>query len=405
MIILDNTTEILELTTTAAVSTDVYVSYADITSSAFTGGAQDTNISTATTTTILSAPAASTQRQVKYVAIRNRSTTSSQTVTVKHDTSGTERYLTADVVLSAGETLTYTQDLGWVVKNKNGIDKVIDTTTVGFTGIPFEIYKIGTASEAIGNWYCYSKDSGFPGAYSLGAPGINGWWVDASATTNAANPAGAAQVGVAQLPNPASGSYYMLPPIVTTSTGHLVEVIDVVWYNTGTVVTTTTNQAIAQPGASKPSRDNQGSTNGDGWNAAILVTTATTNAGAITNTTLTYTDSDGNVGNTATIASFPATAVIGTFVPFQLQAGDRGIRSIEGITLGTSYVAGAISIVMYRKLFTLPNTIVNMGAIGQAYTTDPTGIRIYNGTAPWFIYRSSATTATTMAGSYRIIER
>jgi len=197
----------------------------------------------------------------------------------------------------------------------------------------------------------------------------------------------------------------MLPPIVTTSTGHLVEVIDVIWYNTGTVVTTTTNQAITVPGTSKPSRDNQGGTDGVGWNAAILVTTATTNAGAVTNTTLTYTDSDGNVGNTATIASFPATAVIGTFVPFQLQAGDGGIRSIEGITLGTSYVAGAISVILYRKLFTLPNTIVNMGAIGQTYTTDPTGIRIYNGTAPWFIYRSSATTATTMAGSYRIIER
>lgn len=405
MIILDNTTEILELTTTAAVSTDVYVSYADITSSAFTGGAQDTNISTATTTTILSAPAASTQRQVKYAAIRNRSSTSSQTVTVKHDTSGTERYLTADVILSAGETLTYTQDLGWVVKNKNGIDKTIDTTTVGFTGIPFEVYKTGTAAEAIGTWYNWQKDSGFPGAYVLGAPGVNGWWVDASQTTNAANPAGAAQVGVGQLPNPASGSYYMIPPIITTSTGHLVEVWDIVWYNTGLTVTTTTAQAIAQPGASKPSRDNQGSTNGDGWNAAVVVTTATTNAGAITNMTMSYTDSDGNAGNTATIASFPATAVIGTIVPFQLAAGDRGVRSIESVTLGTSLVTGAVSVVMYRKLFSLPNTIVNMGAIGQAYTTDPTGIRIYNGTAPWFVYRASATTATTMAGSYRIIER
>jgi len=405
MIILDNTTEILEMTTTAAVSTDYYVSYADITTSAFTAGASDGNINTATTTTILAAPGASTQRQVKYVAIRNRSTTSSQTVTIKHDTSGTERYITADVVLSAGETLTYTQDLGWVVKNKNGIDKVIDTTTVGFTGIPYQIYKIGTASEAIGNWYSWQKDSGFPGAYVLGAPGVNGWWVDASQTTNAANPAGAAQVGVQHLPNPASGSYYMLPPVIATSTGHLVEVIDLVWYNTGVVVTTTTAQAIAMPGTSKPSRDSYGSTDGEGWNAAILVTTATTNAGVVANTTLNYTNSDGTASRTGTITAFPATAVIGTLVPFQLAAGDRGIRSIEGITLGTSYGGGAISVILYRKLFSIPNTIANMGAIGQAYTTDPTGIRIYNGTASWFIYRSSATTATTMAGSYRIIER
>ncbi len=405
MIILSATTETLEILTSAAVSTDYYISWADITSSSFTAGQSNGNISTATTTTVVTAPGASTQRQIKFVSIRNRTSTSSQTVTVKHDLSGTERYITADVVLAGGEIFEYNDGQGWIVKDKNGRVKSNNTENIGFTGIPFEMYKIGTASEAIGNWYGFAKDSGFPGAWSPGAPGLNGWWVDASQASNAANPAGASQAGCAQLSNPASGSYFMLPPTVTVSTGQLVEVYDLIWYNTGAVVTTTTAQTITVPGTSKPARDLYGTTNGDGWNLGIYVTTATTNAGAITNMTASYTNSDGTAGRTATIASFPATAVIGTFVPFQLAAGDRGVRSVESITLGTSLVTGAVSLVIYRKLYSIANPVVNVGGIGSAYTTENTGVRIYNGTAPWWVYRSSATTATTLAGTYRIVER
>lgn len=403
--ILANTTETLEILTSAAVSVDYFVNYVDHTTSAATPGQSNGNISTATTTTIVSAPAASTQRQILYMSIRNRSTTASNTITIKHDTSGTERYIGSDIVLAPGETLEYTKEEGFVVKDKNGRQKIQNTDVVGFTGLPFEIYKIGTAAEAIGNWYGFAKDSGFPGAWVPGSPGVNGWWVDASQASNAANPAGATQAGCNQLSNPASGSYYLLPPGVAVSTANFVEMLDLIWYNTGLVVTTTTAQAIAQPGTSKPARDLYGTTNGEGWGAGIYVTTATTNAGAITNMTLNYTNSDGTAGRTGTIASFPATAVIGTFVPFQLAAGDRGIRSIEGITLGTSLVTGAVSLVMYRKLYSIPNVVANVGGTGLPLTTDPTGIRIYNGTAPWWVYRASATTATTLAGHFRIIER
>ena len=405
MILLTNTTHILELLTTAAVSLDYYVSYADNTSSAFTPGVSSGNINTATTTTILSAPAASTQRQVKFLTLRNRSSTSSQGVTLKYDVSGTEQYITADITLAAGEVLEYNDGTGFIIRARNGNPRTVDTTTIGYTGIPFSFYKIGTASEAVGVRYGYAKDSGLPGAWSLGAPGVNGWWVDASQASNAANPAGATQAGSPQLQNPSSGSYYLNSIGLTTSVAHLVEVSDLIWYNTGIVVTTTTAQAIAMPGTSKPARDNYGTTNGEGWIAGIYVTTATTNAGAITNTTISYTNSDGTAGRTGTIASFPATAVAGTLVLFQLAAGDRGIRSIESITLGTSYAAGAISVVLLRPLVTIPNPVANVGGIMNKLTSDPTGIKLYNGTAIWLSYISSATTATTLAGNMSIVER
>lgn len=405
MIILTGTTDTLELTTTAATSTDYYVSYADITTTAFTPGQSNGNVASATTTAIVAAPGASTQRQIKYLLVRNRSTTASQGVTIKVDISATERSVTPDLTLAAGEVLEYTPDLGFRVKDKNGREKVQNVDTVGYTGIPFEIYKIGTAAEAIGNWYGYAKDSGFPGAWAPGAPGINGWWTDASQASNAANPAGATQTGSPQLQNPASGAYYLSSPVVAVSVGHLIALNDLLWYNTGIAVTTTTAQAIAMPGASVPSRDTYGTTNGEGWNAAIYVTTATTNVGAVTNTTLNYTNSDGTAARTGTISSFPATAVAGTWVPFQLQAGDRGIRTIEGITLGTSYGGGAISLCLYRNLYSIANPVVNVGGINRGVVSDPTGVRIYNGTAFWWTYRASATTATTMAGNFSVVER
>ncbi len=405
MILLTNTTEILELLTSAATSTDYYVAYADITTTAFTPGQSNGNIASATTTTILSAPAASTQRQVKFLSIRNRSTTASQTITIKHDTSGTERYITADVTLGAGETLEYNDGSGFIVRNKTGQPKREDTTVVGSSGIVLDYYKIGTASEAVGVRYSHQKDTGFPGAWVPGAPGINGWWVDASQATNAANPAGAAQAGCHRLENPASGNWYLNDLGITTSTAHLVDIYDLIWYNTGIAVTTTTAQAIAMPGASKPARDLYGTTNGDMWIPAIYVTTATTNAGAVTNTTLSYTDSDGNAGNTATISSFPATAVAGTLVPFQLAAGDRGVRDIASITLGTSYGGGAISLVLLRKLASVPNPVANVGGIMNKLTSDPTGVKLYNGTAIFLSYVSSATTATNLAGSLQLVNR
>lgn len=402
--ILATTSSKITLATSSTADTYVSASWADLTTTSLTGGNDNTLIVSATTTDIVPVPGSSTQRQVKHIKIFNGHASTSNTVVVNH-TDGTISAPVYRRTLAPYESIEY-DGAKWTAFNAYGIPYLSEQPALnGYTGFPFEFHKIGTASEAIGNWYCFAKDSGFPGAYSLGAPGLNGWWVDASQTTNAANPAGAAQVGVHRLANPSSGSYYINDIGVGSSVAHLLNLIDIIWYNTGAVVTTTTAQAITVPGTSKPSRDTYGSTNGDGWQIGILVTTATTNAGAITNMTCSYTDSDGNAGNTATIASFPATAVIGTFVPFQLAAGDRGVRSVESLTLGTSLVTGAVSLVIYRTIASVVNPVANVGGIMNKSPMDPTGVKIYNGSALTWIYRSSATTATTMNGTINIVER
>lgn len=221
----------------------------------------------------------------------------------------------------------------------------------GYTGRAIPFLKVGTAAEAAGVAYCTSKDSGFPGAWSPGSPGLAGRTTDGTAS---------ADNGCIPWQNPASGSIYLTQFSMSSSVAHLHFLMDVLWVNTGIVVTTTTAQTISS--VAFPSRDVNGSTNGEGVMVGILVTTATTNASAITNTTMSYTNSDGTSGRTATIASFPATAVAGTIVWFQLQAGDKGVRSIQSITLGTSYGGGAISLIAARWIASVPTQVANLGA-------------------------------------------
>lgn len=113
MILLTNTNESLELVTSLAGSVDYTASWADITSTSFAPAAGQGNIATAATTTIVAAPAASTQRQVKLITLRNRDI--SQTVYLQKNVGGVLVRMTPDVVLVAGEVLQYLDGQGFSV--------------------------------------------------------------------------------------------------------------------------------------------------------------------------------------------------------------------------------------------------------------------------------------------------
>ena len=388
---LASTSESLEFATSSASSTDYVVSYIDHTTSGGTAGANHGNVASATTTTLAAAPGASTQRQVKEFWIRNAGTTA-QTITVKKDISSTERTMFV-ATLQGGEQLCYSETAGFYVTDAVGRIKQVTPEVSGTAGKPFALRKVGTASEAAAEWYCYAKDTGFPGAWAVGTPGLAGRATDGTA---------AADAGCVPITNPSSGYNYLTGGVLVSSVAHHFEFWDVLWVNSGIVVTTTTAQTINS--VAFPARDNNGSSNGAGLIAGILVTTATTNAGAITNTTMSYTDQDGNAGATATMASFNASAVIGHVELFQLAAGDSGIRSIQTVTLGTSYAGGAVSLFVARPICSVPAVTANLP--WQVAGVDPkTGVRLYNGTCLLPFARTSATTATTWEGTLQVTER
>ncbi len=118
MIRLPNTgTYSLELITAQNGAQSV-VSYSDATSSAYTGGTQVASITSATTTTICSTPAASTVRDVDQINIKN-TYAGSHTVTVQVDANGTNYPLIVAALLT-DESLNYTHGSGWCCLDANG---------------------------------------------------------------------------------------------------------------------------------------------------------------------------------------------------------------------------------------------------------------------------------------------
>lgn len=340
---LKNTTETLELETFVSGNIHYQVGYVDITSTGISDPQDVVGIiTTLSTTTILSAPPATTTRRIDYINVFNNGV--SNTFKLKKDISGVENILTR-CALHLNETFRVVKDKVEVL-DSSGRLKAQSSGDSEISGDSRVIFKVGTAPEASGQYYCFAKDTGAPGAWLPGTPGINGRNTDGTT---------AGDLGCISAGTPASGVNYIRDIVPTGTQAGTFILADVLWVNTGLVVTTTTAQAITQP--TLPLRDNFGTSDGFGVGVGILVTTATTNAGAITNMTLSYTNSQGVAGRTATISSFPATAVIGTFVPFQFQSGDVGVRSIQSITLGTTLTAGAISLIAFNFLGTIPSGI------------------------------------------------
>lgn len=259
----------------------------------------------------------------------------------------------------------------------NNLDNII----AGFQP-PITYFKVGITMEAAGVHYSPFYRAGMPGAAVAPTPGLGG----AHLTSYS---------GQIPFTNPSTANETKLAKFILSSSqaGSWV-LCDRLWHNSSIVSTTTTAQTV-NSGTWEP-RDRNGGTDGDGIMVGIEVSTPTTNGSAVTNTTMSYDESVSGSTHTATITSFPASATLGTFVPFELAAGDRGVREVNSITLGTSYGTGVVHLVAYRVL---ARGYINIGQSGydvNIFTSG--GIRLYDNTVPFLLWLPSATTATTLHG-------
>src|SRR3990167_4201088 len=121
MLLLDATTKSVEVVLAGTVTTNQLpftADYADITTTTFAPGHNDGTTNNVTAVTMVAAPGASTQRQVKFLSIYNADTASA-TVTVRYNNNGTTRIL-GKVALAAGDTLQYTDGNGFTVITDTG---------------------------------------------------------------------------------------------------------------------------------------------------------------------------------------------------------------------------------------------------------------------------------------------
>jgi len=234
---------------------------------------------------------------------------------------------------------------------------------------PVPITKAAFTSTGAGHLHSSLYLAGMPGAAAAPSEGING-----AAKTSLS--------GQISFPVAVGGQNVYLAGLEAASSniGGLL-LCDLLWQNSGLVVTTTGAQAITFPGL--PARDLNGTTSGAGCLAALEVVTATGNAAPVTNCTLSYTDSVGNTGNTASLASLPNANTAGWTGLFDLAAGDLGVQAIASITLGTSLVSGSISLKVIR-----PIAFLEMPTDNRTIMKDVVQLgmpRMYDNSVPYFL--------------------
>jgi hypothetical protein len=338
--------DVLELLTTVdgAANLVFVVGAQTDTGTAVTGYVNDGASNGTTPVTMMAAPPAGQFRRLLYASVRNTGS-ASYTATIRVNTRTVR-----DVGLGPGEYLEFA-GRGWRVFDTEGREKIITPPNTLVVGDAPTFFKSSTAAEAAGSWYGLMKDGGFPAA-----------WVPGSVAAN-----------------------FLL--------------FDMLWYNTGLNIATLTEQGITSP--TLPARDINGGTVGEGCMIGIYFTTASTQASPVATTTIRYTNSAGTPNRTATLiavagSQIPATPVQGTIVWFQLQAGDTGVRSIEGITLVTAQTGGAISVFIARPVLAMPCPTAN---IPNAPYVNPAGIQLFASSALFLAYCAAGTTALAVSGT------
>jgi len=222
--------------------------------------------------------------------------------------------------------------------------------------------------------------AGIPPAAAAPAPGIGG----AVLTT---------YPGQIPFTNPASGNTYLARLQGIALQAGTLMLCDRLWHNSGISITTTTEQVFTGS-ADIPARDAKGLA--EGWEVfGALEVSGVTGAGVPT-PTLKYTN-EANVADKVApnIIACVASSIAGTFHPFGLAAGDKGIRKLQSVTLGVSWTTGTIHAVLYRVLARLELS----GAMANAIDALTGGfVRMYDNSVPFLVFVPSTTTTTPIAG-------
>ena len=393
-----NPTDTLRVVTSSAAQIEVYAAWVEVTTA--TGvpvldRSLPAHITTATTTTIVPPPASGKVRNVKHLNITNDHAGQSCIVSVEV-TDGTTIIEMMAFTLLPGENMILNEEGRWAHRDAQGAEYP-PAGSGAYDGFSVSFMKSGTAPDAVGYWYCTAKDGGFPGAWAPGTPGVNGRVTDGTT---------AADYGCIPIRNPATGANFLTEAVIGATTLGAQLFFDMLWINSGLVITTTTAQAFTVP--TLPARDVNGTTNGEGCMIGIYCSSAIGLAAVASNAIITYVNSRGVGGRVATLSAIvgsqaPATPVIGTVVWFNLAAGDTGIQGGSwSLTLGTSWVSGTIHVFIARDLTMVGNVTAY---VPVTKSISGKGVRLYNGTCALHCYLAQSTTGTFFNGELVIQEK
>lgn len=130
---LSSTSDVLRLITGSAGNIDVLASWADKNGTTITVSKTATNITTATTTTIVSAPGSGVQRSIVTLSVKNKDSSSQVVKIALYD--GTNEFEIVSATLEAGESLHYRNE-AWVTLTVSGNVKTQNITDSGVSEVP-----------------------------------------------------------------------------------------------------------------------------------------------------------------------------------------------------------------------------------------------------------------------------
>lgn len=136
--------------------------------------------------------------------------------------------------------------------------------------------------------------------------------------------------------------------------GRSLFIFDILWI-TSAVSQVTTTQTINS--ITLPSRDIDGSTDGRGVYIAMWHTTSYSGNNAYT-ATITYTNSAGTASRTGTVSRTGGSAQ--RWIPFGLQNGDEGVRSVQNFTFSALPGSSGVTVLLaYRPILVMSSQYSN----------------------------------------------
>lgn len=240
-----------------------------------------------------------------------------------------------------------------------------------------------TTAHTAGLWYSLFRGGGNPPADTILGTGTNlAFQQLTDATTNATGIPHGGNVGGG------TGYKHLLNAAAQTAAAAtapcVLMLVDLLGFYPITSVTTTTAQTLNNT-VTLPRY-----TNGAGVQA--FLTPSTVMGAATPSLSIGYTNSVGTASR-ATPATLPigntaaaVTSIVhsgtgaGKFGPFMpLAAGDAGIRSVQTVTISTSYVSGVLNLVLCKPLLTLPITTLGVTAERDLVNQFASMPKVYDG--------------------------
>jgi hypothetical protein len=163
----------LECLTSSASAIGWHAVYNRLTASDSTALDGQGSIVSASTETIVAAPAVSEQIDVLSINARNNGGAANE-ITIQKNVGGTLTIL-FDASLNPGDMLQYSPTQGFSVLDPQGRQKRVTEDTPPLAGrVSSFVRSSSTAAEAAGVRYWPAKDAGAPAAFVVGTPGLSG---------------------------------------------------------------------------------------------------------------------------------------------------------------------------------------------------------------------------------------